>query len=170
MLRMMLVIATLSVLGFGGGNAVFPQLYTDSVDVYHWVTPAEFSRYFALARLGPGPGTTVTALIGYAVGGFPGSALGALAMFFPAALVVFGVSALYDRFHDHPWRKIFARAMVPIVLGLTWVGVTLLSRGALDSPLTVAIAAGAAATMIWTRVNASLVILAAAVVGLVALR
>jgi chromate transporter len=170
MIRMMLVIATLSMLGFGGGNAVFPQLYTDSVDVYHWVTAAEFSRYFALARLGPGPGTTITALIGFAVGGLPGAALGAFAMFFPAALIVLGVSALYDRFHDHPWRKIFARAMIPIVLGLTWVGVTLLSRGALDSPITYAIAAGAAAAMIWTRVNASLVILAAAIVGLVAFR
>ena len=167
---MMTVIATLSVLGFGGGNAVFPQLYTDSVDVYHWVTAAEFSRYFALARLGPGPGTTITALIGYAVGGLPGAALGAFAMFFPAAVVVYAIIALYDRFHEHPWRKIFARALIPIVLGLTWVGVTLLSRGALDSPLTYAIAAAAAATMIWTRVNASLVILAAAVVGLVAFR
>jgi chromate transporter len=170
MYRMMLVIATLSVLGFGGGNAVFPQLYTDSVDVYHWVTADEFARYFALARLGPGPGTTITALIGYAVGGFPGAALGAFAMFFPAAVVVFGISALYDRFHEHPWRKIFARAMIPIVLGLTWVGVTLLSRGALVSPLTIAIAVAAAAMMIWTKFNASLVILAAAVVGLVGLR
>ena len=60
MARMALVIATLSMLGFGGGNAVFPQLYTDSVDVYHWVTATEFSRYFALARLAPGPGTTIT--------------------------------------------------------------------------------------------------------------
>jgi chromate transporter len=134
------------------------------------VTAAEFSRYFALARLGPGPGTTITALIGFAVGGLPGAALGAFAMFFPAALIVLGISALYDRFHDHPWRKIFARAMIPIVLGLTWVGVTLLSRGALDSPITYAIAAGAAAAMIWTRVNASLVILAAAIVGLVAFK
>lgn len=170
MMRMALVIATLSVLGFGGGNAVFPQLYTDSVDVYHWITAAEFSRFFALARLGPGPGTTITALIGYAVGGLPGAALGAFAMFFPAACVVFAIVALYDRFHEHPWRKIFARAMIPVVLGLTWVGVTLLSRGALESPLSYVLAIGAAATMIWTRVNASLVILAAAIVGVIAMR
>jgi chromate transporter len=170
MLRMALVIATLSMLGFGGGNAIFPQLYTDSVDVYHWVTAAEFSRYFALARLGPGPGTTITALIGYSVAGFPGAALAAFAMFFPAAIIVFAVVAIYDRFHDHPWRKIFARAMIPVVLGLTWVGVTLLSRGALETPLSYALAAGAAAAILWTRVNASLVILAAAVVGVVFLR
>jgi chromate transporter len=168
--RMAWVIATLSMLGFGGGNAVFPQLYTDSVDVYHWVTAAEFSRFFALARLAPGPGTTITALIGYAVGGFPGAALGAFAMFLPAAVIVFLIVTLYDRVHDHPWRKIFARAMIPVVLGLTWVGVTLLSRGALETPLSYVLAAGAAAAMIWTRINASLVILAAAIVGMIALR
>jgi chromate transporter len=83
---------------------------------------------------------------------------------------VFIIVAIYDRFHDHPWRKIFARAMIPVVLGLTWVGVTLLSRGALETPLSYVLAVGAAATMIWTRVNASLVILAAAIVGMIALR
>ena len=170
MARVALVIATLSVLGFGGGNAVFPQLYTDSVDVYHWVTAAEFSHFFALARLAPGPGTTITALIGYAVGGFPGAAVGALAMFLPAATVVFLIVALYDRFREHPGQKIFARAMIPIVLGLTWVSVTLLSRGALETPLTYALAVGAAALMIWTRVNVSLVILGAGVIGAIALR
>ena len=141
MIRMMLVIATLSMLGFGGGNAVFPQLYTDSVDVYHWVTAAEFSRYFALARLGPGPGTTITALIGFAVGGLPGAALGAFAMFFPAALIVLGVSALYDRFHDHPWRKIFARAMIPMSLT---IGVSFTHTGSLVRLRTASVTADAA--------------------------
>lgn len=170
MTRLVIVIATLSVLGFGGGNAVWPQLYTDSVDVYHWITPDQFAKYFALARLGPGPGTTFTALIGLAVGGLGGAALAATAWFLPAGLVSLAVSELYDRFHDHPWRKIFARAMVPIVLGLTWVGAALLSRGALDSPLTYALAAAAAAAILWTRLNASLVILGAAIVGLIGLR
>jgi chromate transporter len=165
-----LVIATLSMLGFGGGNAIFPQLYTDSVDVYHWVTAADFARFFALARLAPGPGTTITALIGYAVGGLPGAAVGALAMFIPAAIIVFLIVVLYDRFHEHPGQKIFARAMIPVVLGLTWVSVALLSRGALATPLSYVLAAGTAAMMIWTRANVSLVILGAGLIGAIALR
>jgi chromate transporter len=167
---MALVIATLSMLGFGGGNAIFPQLYTDSVDVYHWVTAADFARFFALARLAPGPGTTITALIGYAVGGLPGAAVGALAMFIPAAIIVFLIVVLYDRFHEHPGQKIFARAMIPVVLGLTWVSVALLSRGALETPLSYVLAAGTAALMIWTRANVSLVILGAGLIGAIALR
>ena len=54
MLRLVFVFAILSALGFGGGNAIFPQLYVDSVDVYHWVTATQFAGDFALsARLSP---------------------------------------------------------------------------------------------------------------------
>lgn len=167
MVQLVIVMVTLSLLGFGGGNAIWPQLYTDSVDQYHWVSAADFAKYFALARLAPGPGTTFSALLGLAVGGFGGAVIATLAMFIPASLVVLTVSAIYDRFHDHPLRKTFARAMIPVVLGLTWVGITLLGRGALDTPATWAMAVAAGALIMWTNLNAALVILGAGVLGAV---
>lgn len=170
MTRLVIVMLTLSALGFGGGNAIWPQLYSDAVDHYHWVTPDQFSKYFALARLAPGPGTTFSALLGYAVGGMGGAIVATLAMFVPAALIVLAISTIYDRFHEHPWRKLFARAMIPIVLGLTWVGITLLSRGALDTPPTYAIALAALAVMLWTKMNAALVILVAGIAGVILFR
>lgn len=170
MLRLVLVMVTLSALGFGGGNAIWPQLYTDSVEQYHWVSAADFSKYFALARLAPGPGTGFGGLLGYAVGGIPGALIAAAAMFLPAALIVYAISSVYDRFAEHPWRKLFARAMIPIVLGLTWVGITLLSHGALDTPMTYAIALGAGAMILFTRLNAALIILGAAIFGTVVFR
>jgi chromate transporter len=169
-LRLVIVMITLSLLGFGGGNAIWPQLYTDAVERYHWVSAVDFSKYFALARLAPGPGTGFSGLLGYAVGGIWGAIVAALAMFLPAALVVFAISAVYDRFREHPWRKLFARAMIPIVLGLTWVGITFLSRGALDTPLTYVIALIAGGLILFTNLNAALVILGAALVGAIALR
>ncbi len=165
MYRLVAVMVTLSVLGFGGGNAIWPQLYTEAVEHYHWVSAADFSKYFALARLAPGPGTTFSALLGYAVGGLGGAVIATLAMFLPASLIVLAIGSVYDRFHAHPWRPIFARAMIPIVLGLTWVGITLLSRGALEGPATYAIALAAGALMLWTNVNAAFVILGAGVLG-----
>lgn len=170
MLRLALVFAVLSALGFGGGNAVFPQMYTDAVDTYHWATSAQFSSDFALARLSPGPATGISALLGYRVGGFAGALLGAIAMFVPAALIVLGIATLYDRFKDHPWRAIFARSMIPIVLGLSWVGVLLLGRGALEGPAAWAIAGASTVLLLATRVNASLLILAAGVLGALILR
>jgi chromate transporter len=164
------VFAVLSVLGFGGGNAILPQMYADVVTQHHWLDPAEFSRFYALSRLAPGPAMTVSALIGYTVAGFAGAVVAAAAMFVPAAVVVYALAHAWDRFAEHPWRAIFVRALVPIVLGLSWVGTIILGRGALDGPATVIIALAAAAAMLATKVNPALVIGIAGVAGAVLFR
>jgi chromate transporter len=165
--QLVAVFAVLSVLGFGGGNAIVPQMYADVVTQHHWITSVEFSRFYALSRLAPGPAMTVSALIGYTVAGFAGACVAAVAMFLPAAAFVYVLAHAWDRFHDHPGRKIFARAMIPIVLGLSWVGAVVLGRGALDGPATVAIAAIAAGIMLWTKWNTALVVAVAGVAGIV---
>lgn len=159
------VFAVLSVLGFGGGNAIVPQMYADVVNQHHWVTTVEFSRFYGLSRLAPGPAMTVSALIGYTVAGFSGAVVAAVAMFLPAAGFVYVLAHLWDRFREHPGRKIFVRAMVPIVLGLAWVGPILLARGAIDGPATIAIALIAAVIMVRTKFNTALVIAVAGVAG-----
>ncbi len=163
--QLIAVFAVLSALGFGGGNAILPQMYTDVVTQHHWITPVEFSRFYALSRLAPGPAMSVSALIGYSVASFWGAVVAAVAMFLPAALFVYGLAHIWDRFHDHPGRKIFARAMIPIVLGLSWVGAIILGRGALDGPATIGIALVAAGVMLRTKLNTALVIALAGVAG-----
>lgn len=164
------VFGVLSALGFGGGNAILPQMYADVVTHHHWLTAPEFSRFFALSRLAPGPAMTVSALIGYTVAGFPGAIVAAIAMFVPAAAIVFVLAQAWDRFHDHPWRRIFARAMIPIVLGLSWVGTIILGRGAIDGPATIAIALVAAVVIVATKVNTAVVVLLAGIAGAVLFR
>lgn len=164
------VFTALSLLGFGGGNAILPQMYADSVQHYHWVTAEEFSRYYALARMGPGPGMTVSALIGYSAVGFLGAIVATLAMFVPAAIFVYVLALLWDRFHEHPYRRIFARAMIPVVVGLSWVASVVLGRGALDSPLSYAMAATGCVVLLGTKFNTALLVLIAAVIGAVFFR
>jgi chromate transporter len=100
------------------------------------------------------------------VAGFSGACVAAVAMFLPAAVFVYVLAHAWDRFHDHPGRKIFARAMIPIVLGLSWVGAVILGRGALDGPLTIVIALIAAGAMLRTKLNTALVIALAGVAGI----
>jgi chromate transporter len=168
--QLVAVFGVLSVLGFGGGNAIVPQMYADVVTQNHWVTAVDFSRFYALSRLAPGPAMSVSALIGYTVAGLGGAAVAAVAMFLPAAAFVYVLAHAWDRFRDHPGRKIFARAMIPIVLGLSWVGAMLLGRGALDGPATIAIALIAAVIMVRTKFNTALVIALAGVAGAVIFR
>jgi chromate transporter len=168
--QLAVVFAVLSVLGFGGGNAILPQMYADVVTQHHWLNATEFTRFYALSRLSPGPAMGVSALIGYAVAGFSGAIVAAIAMFLPAAIVVYALAHAWDRFHQHPGRKAFARAMIPIVIGLSWVGTIILGQGSVDGIATLLIALVAAGMMMWTKINSALVIAMAGVAGVVLFR
>jgi chromate transporter len=163
--RLAIVFTILSLLGFGGGNAIIPQMHADVVDKYHWITSADFTRFFGLAKLAPGPTTTMAALVGYAVAGLLGATIATIAVFVPAGILVYGVGHVWGRLRGNPWRERFAEAIKPIVLGLIWAGVVTLSRGALDGPVTIAIALIATVIMLRTDWNQAILVLAAGVAG-----
>lgn len=168
--RLALVFTVLSLLGFGGGNAIIPQMHADVVDHYHWITSAEFTRFFALGRLAPGPTTTMAALVGFAVAGFAGAVVATIAVFVPAGVFVYGVEHVWGRLRGNPWRERFARAIKPVVLGLIWAGVVTLARGSLDGPLTIGLALVATILMLRTEWNQALLVLGAGVVGALVIR
>jgi len=66
--RMIEVFGVLSILGFGGGKGIIPQMHTDVVTQYHWVTSAQFSQFYTIGKLVPGPTTIFAALIGFLLG------------------------------------------------------------------------------------------------------
>ena len=164
------VFGLLSLLSFGGGNAIVPQMYADTVDHQRWITAAEFARYFALARLAPGPTMNMSALIGYRVAGFAGAALAAIALFVPAGLIVYGLGRLWRKLHGNAWRDRVAAGFAPVVAGLIWAAIPPMARGAISAPSTIAIAIVAAVLMLTTRVNQALVVLGAGVAGFVLFR
>ncbi|MEA2718999.1 MAG: chromate transporter [Candidatus Eremiobacteraeota bacterium] len=168
--RLALVFAILSLLGFGGGNAIIPQMHADVVEKYHWISSAQFTRFYALGKLAPGPTTTMAALVGYAVRGALGAAVATVAVFLPAGILVFAIGHWWERLRGNPWRDRFARAIKPVVLGLVWAGVVTLARGAADAPVTVGLALVATVVLLRTDWNQSLLVLAAGVIGALTLR
>lgn len=168
--RLALVFAVLSLLGFGGGNAIIPQMHADVVDKYHWISSAEFARFFALGKLAPGPTTLMAGLVGFAVRGVLGAVVATVAVFVPAAIVVLVLGHWWERLRGNAWRERFARAIKPVILGLIWAGVATLARGAADAPLTIGLAVVATVVMLRTEWNQSLLVLAAGVIGALTLR
>jgi chromate transporter len=168
--RLALVFALLSLLGFGGGNAIIPQMHHDVVEKYHWISSVEFTRFFALGKLAPGPTTTMAALVGYAVAGALGAVVATLAVFLPAGIVVYAIGHGWQRLRGNPWRERFARAVAPVVLGLIWAGVATLARGATAEPLTIGLAVVATVVLLATKWNQSVLVLGAGVVGALLLR
>src|SRR5436853_6671003 len=89
-----LVFAPLSLLSFGGGNAVIADIAQQAIDVQGWTSEREFADLFALSRAAPGPGSMLAALIGWKAAGVSGARVAALALDLPSAGRVVGAARL----------------------------------------------------------------------------
>ncbi len=163
----------LSVLGFGGGKGIIPQMHADAVTRYQWVTSQQFTQFYTLGKLAPGPTTIFAALVGYAATpGRPliGAAAATIAMFVPSSAIMVGFDAVWKRFEASPWRGIVSRGLAPAIVGLVWSSVFTIGRGAPATMLAYAVTAIVAALMLRTKISTPLLILMAGAVGVVALR
>jgi chromate transporter len=155
----------LSVLAFGGANAVIPEMQRFVVQNQHWMNDSEFANLFALAQAAPGPNLLIVTLIGWHIAGFWGALLAILAMCLPAFVLTYFISTIWDRFRDSPRRSLLRQSLTVLTTGLIAAGAWLMTRAA-DHTL-----AQAASTIITvlvifgTRVNPLFVMAIAAGLG-----
>jgi chromate transporter len=121
--------ALLSVLAFGGGAGVIPDMQRAAVDHYHWLTAGEFLDCFAISRAAPGPGSLIVVLIGLKAAGVAGAMVAFLAMFTPSCVAVHVVARYWQRAARSAWRATVERALAPISVGLTFATGLSLMRG-----------------------------------------
>lgn len=163
----------LSLLAVGGGTAVLPEMKRDTVQVHHWVTDTQFAEIYSLGQLAPGPNMTCVALIGYEAAGTAGLLAVLVAFFFPACILCYFVSQVWDAAEGSPWRDAVQRGMAPIVVGLMLAGCYALGKTASFNPakgldynlLTLAIGAAVAVVLSVSRINPALTILAGGAAG-----
>ena len=169
--------ALMSLLAVGGGTAVLPEMKHDTVERHHWVSDTQFAEIYSLGQLAPGPNMTCVSLIGYEVSGLAGLIAVLFAFFFPACLLCYFVSQVWDAAEGSPWRDSVQRGMAPIVIGLMLAGCYALGKTASFNPakgwdynlLTLAIGAAVAIVLSLTRINPALTILAGGVAGYILL-
>ena len=63
LITLALVFTQLSVLAFGGGNAILPEMQHQVVNIHHWMSAEQFSSLFAMAQAAPGPNMMIVPLI-----------------------------------------------------------------------------------------------------------
>ena len=169
--------ALMSLLAVGGGTAVLPEMKRDTVEHHHWVSDTQFAEIYSLGQLAPGPNMTCVSLIGYEVSGLAGLIAVLFAFFFPASLLCYFVSQVWDAAEGSPWRDAVQRGMAPIVIGLMLAGCYALGKTASFNPakgwdynlLTLAIGTAVAIVLSLTRINPALTILAGGVAGYILL-
>ena len=97
LLTLAIVFTQLSILAFGGGNAILPEMQHQVVEVHRWLTATEFSTRLAMAQAAPGPNMMIVPLVGWHVAGPAGLFVTSLAKFGPSSLLTvlhssFGIS------------------------------------------------------------------------------
>ncbi len=129
LLQLIGLFAGLSMLAFGGGAGVIPDMQRASVDHYHWLTAREFLDCFAISRAAPGPGSLIVLLVGLKAAGMAGAAVSFTAMFAPSCLAVHVVARYWHKAARSAWRAVVERALAPVAVGLTFATGLSLMRG-----------------------------------------
>ena len=143
----------LSMVAFGGGTGVLPDIQRAAVDVHHWLTAREFLDLFAISRAAPGPGSMIAALVGQKAAGVTGAMVAFFAMFGPSSLLVFTVARFWNRAARKPWRAVVERALAPVGIGMTFASGLALVRGTEHAPLSYAVTAVSTLAIAFTSVN-----------------
>jgi chromate transporter len=149
-----LVFAPLSLFSFGGGGAVVAEIAHQAVSVHGWTKPGEFADLFAISRAAPGPGTMLSALIGWQVAGWAGALAASAALYLPSSLLVYMIGRLWGRWRGSTWHTAVERGLAPIAAGLVLSGGIAVLRVASDGLAAWAVsAASAALLLLWSRLN-----------------
>ena len=153
LLALAAIFAELSLLAFGGGNSVLPEMQRRMVDVHGWMTAAQFNALFGLAQAAPGPNMMVVTLLGWRLAGVWGALVATAAMFGPSSLVTGIALRAWERFRHAPWRRAVQAGLVPVTAGLVSAGAAVVAATAAGTPSLAGVAAAAAALSIATKLH-----------------
>jgi len=144
---------------------MLPMLHRELVDNFGWLSNKEFIDAIAIGQVTPGPLTVMNAVIGYKVGGLPGAVVAMVASYLPCLIIVTLVTRYFLHHRDSRYVQGSFGGIKPAVVGLLAAVLIFLGRTSVVSPLTAAIAAGSFALVAFTRLDPSLVILSAGLLG-----
>jgi chromate transporter len=164
-----LIFAQLSLLAFGGGSSVLPEMQRQVVQVHPWMTSSEFAALYALAQAAPGPNMLVTTLIGWRMAGVSGALVATLSLCAPSSLLTFCTAHLWYRFRDAPWRALVQRGLLPVTAGLIMASAAVLTQSTTTGWQTAVLTAVATLVFLVTRLHPLIVLAAGAVLGMLGL-
>jgi chromate transporter len=169
LLALAIVFAPLSLLSFGGGNAVLADIAQQSI-AHQWTSEREFADLFALSRAAPGPGSMLATLIGWRAAGVPGALVATIAFYLPSALLIFGAARVWGRWRGSIWYDAIERGLAPVAAGLFLSGgIVVLRASPAGWPVWAAAIVTTAALLRWPRLHPVPLLLAGgALFGLVA--
>jgi chromate transporter len=152
---------------FGSGYVLLPVLEGDLVQRQGWLTQEQLLDAIAAGQATPGPVFTTATFVGYLLGGPWAAVIATTAMFLPAFVFSALSSAVLDRLTRSRVAHAFLQGVNAAAVALIAVVLVRLATAAFTGPASIVIGLIAAVAILYLRINASLVLAAAAVVGAV---
>ena len=150
---------------FGGGMAMMPLMQKEACDKKKWATKDEIVDFYALAQTVPGIiAANVATMVGHKVNGFWGAFWSLLGMITPSIIVICVIASVLHTYNEVLWIK-HALMGINIAVLVLLLGLLISMRHNLFDFLTVLIALAAFILISFFNVSPSLVILGAAVLG-----
>jgi len=165
LLELFVYFAIISMLAFGGGNAVISLLERISVDQMRWVVPQDFAAAIGFAYITPGPVLITSAFIGYRAAGFLGAIVATVGVFLIPWLLSVLAAHQVRRYIHHPWLQGFGLGAGPAVIGLLGVTVWTLGGHAFLGWFYGIISGVALGLALFSQVNPILILIGGTVVG-----
>ena len=153
---------------FGSGLAIVPFLYGGVVKQYHWLNDRQFLDAVAVAMITPGHVVITVGFIGYLVAGLAGACVAAFGTFLPCYLFTVIPAPYFKKYGKKPGLLSFVNGITSAAIGaITGAVVVLARKSIVDIPT--AFLAVATAGILWRtkKVPEPVIILVAAVIGLI---
>ncbi|MEA2709471.1 MAG: chromate transporter [Phycisphaerales bacterium] len=169
---------------FGSGYVLVSYLQIGLVDQFHWLTKRELLDAISVGQVTPGPVLTTATFIGYVLGaqkfhgGVIGGVIGAIAatvaIFFPSFLFILALGRVLPRIRQNRFARgaldAMNAAVVALIVVVCWrLGADALARGGKPDFFAITIAVASLVAILWKNINATWLILASGVLGLLRL-
>ena len=151
-------------LSFGGGFVIIPLMQDDAVNVYHWMTNAQFLNAVALGQVTPGPVVATVAAVGYAAHGIGGGLLAAAVAFAPSFSFILLGGGRFERLRGNDRARGFLDGAGPAAIGAI-LGSAVTLAGALHEGWQFGVLAAAAILLLVVRRGVVETLIGAGAVG-----
>ena len=159
---------------FGSGYVLIAYIQQDLVNSFKWLSTRELLDAIAIGQITPGPVSTTATVVGYIVAGLPGAFAATFGIFLPSFVLVILTAPLIPKMRRSRFMSGLLDGVNAGVIAALLITVLHLASEALQplnglsatSFVAIVIALLAFVALIRFRVNATWLILAGAVVGL----
>jgi chromate transporter len=170
-IKLFLIFAKVGTFSIGGGYAMLPFIQKEVIDTHGWLTLQEFSDILAISQMTPGPVAINSAtFVGYKLAGFWGSVAATTGVVLPSFLMILAIATFFVRVYERKAVKAIFKGIRPAVLGLLASAAYLVTVSNVVDLRGIGIFVIAFISLFYKKIDAIMIIIASAILGIILYR